>query len=122
MIERTMTASSYLKSLPIHEVKIDRSFVFSMAANHDDSVIVHSIIDMAHNLGLEAVAEGVEDAEVWRMLGERGCDSAQGYYITPGLPARELARWLAARHVAAQQADDDGRPIASVIRLVPRAS
>ena len=113
---------AYLKSLPIHEVKIDRSFVFSMATSHDDAVIVRSIIDMAHNLGLEAVAEGVEDIEVWRMLGDRGCDSAQGYFITPGLPVRELARWLAARHIADQQSDDDGRPIASVIRLVPRAS
>ena len=113
---------AYLKSLPIHEVKIDRSFVFSMAANHDDAVIVRSIIDMAHNLGLEAVAEGVEDVEVWRMLGDRGCDSAQGYFITPGLPVRELARWLAARYVADQESGDDGQAIAPVIRLVPRAS
>ena len=56
------------------------------------------------------------------MLGDRGCDSAQGYFITPGLPVRELARWLAARYVADQESGDDGQAIAPVIRLVPRAS
>ncbi len=105
---------AYLKSLPVNEVKIDRSFVLSMATNHDDAVIVRSTIDMAHNLGLSAVAEGVEDGEVWRMLAERGCDTAQGYFITPGLPMKELVRWLAARDAPGSDAD--------VIHLVPRAS
>jgi diguanylate cyclase (GGDEF)-like protein len=117
---------AYLKSLPIHEVKIDRSFVLSMAANNDDAVIVRSIIDMAHNLGLEAVAEGVEDSDAWRMLEDRGCDLAQGYFMTPGLPARELLEWLEVHQdgvyptIAASAPET--APRASVVRLVPKAS
>ncbi|HUK56314.1 MAG TPA: EAL domain-containing protein, partial [Nitrospiria bacterium] len=84
----------YLKKLPVDEVKVDKSFVLGMAANADDAVIVRSTIDLAHNLGLKVVAEGVENREVLERLVEMGCDAAQGYYMSRPIPAEELARWL----------------------------
>ncbi|HEY4485342.1 MAG TPA: EAL domain-containing protein, partial [Nitrospiria bacterium] len=84
----------YLKKLPVDEVKIDKSFVIGMAANEDDAVIVRSTIDLAHNLGLKVVAEGVESQKIWERLVAMGCDAAQGYYMCRPIPADELTRWL----------------------------
>jgi diguanylate cyclase len=81
---------SYLKRLPLDEVKIDRSFVAGMADDENDAVIVRSTIDLARNLGLQVVAEGVETAEIMHTLAELRCDIAQGYYISRPLPAGEL--------------------------------
>jgi diguanylate cyclase (GGDEF)-like protein len=81
---------AYLKRLPLDEVKIDRSFVAGMAEDENDAVIVRSTIDLARNLGLQVVAEGVETAEIMRELAELRCDVAQGYYISRPLPAGEL--------------------------------
>jgi diguanylate cyclase (GGDEF)-like protein len=81
---------SYLKRLPLDEVKIDRSFVAGMADDDNDAVIVRSTIDLARNLGLRVVAEGVETAEVMDALRELRCDVAQGYHISRPLPAGEL--------------------------------
>ena len=81
---------SYLKRLPLDEVKIDRSFVAGMADDENDAVIVRSTIDLAHNLGLRVVAEGVETAEILGTLRELRCDVAQGYHISRPLPAGEL--------------------------------
>jgi diguanylate cyclase (GGDEF)-like protein len=89
---------SRLKRLPVHEVKIDRSFVASMVARHDDNAIVQSTVNLAHNLGLTVVAEGVEDEATWDQLRRLECDSAQGYYVSPPLPGPLLAGWL--RHRA----------------------
>jgi EAL domain-containing protein (putative c-di-GMP-specific phosphodiesterase class I) len=72
---------SYLKSLPIDVIKIDRSFVMGMGANDSDAAIVRSTIDLAHNLELEVVAEGVEDEATLEELARYGCDFAQGYFI-----------------------------------------
>lgn len=83
-----------LQRMPFSEMKIDRSFVSDMATNKDCAVIVNSIIDLGHNLGLRVLAEGVEDARTWRMLAERGCDYAQGYFIAKAMPAEEFTRWL----------------------------
>ena len=85
---------AYLKKLPVKEIKIDKSFVMNMAADKDDAVIVRSIIDLSHNLGLKVVAEGVENQETKRMLVALNCDGAQGYYISKPLPAAELTDWL----------------------------
>lgn len=85
---------SYLKELPVDEVKIDRSFVMGMATNENDAVIVRSTIDLAHNIGLKVTAEGVEDAAIYSLLKELGCDFVQGYYISKPLPLAELAAWL----------------------------
>jgi diguanylate cyclase (GGDEF)-like protein len=88
---------SRLKRLPVHEVKVDRSFVVNMVANHDDHAIVRSTIDLAHNLGLTVVAEGVEDEATWDRLNQLGCDTAQGYYVAQPLPAGVLESWLEER-------------------------
>jgi diguanylate cyclase (GGDEF)-like protein len=72
---------SYLKTLPVDVIKIDRSFVMAMATEESDAAIVRSTIELAHNLGLEVVAEGVEDAETLARLAKCGCDYAQGYFI-----------------------------------------
>jgi diguanylate cyclase (GGDEF)-like protein len=81
---------SYLKRLPLDEVKIDRSFVAGMAEDENDAVIVRSTIDLARNLGLQVVAEGVETAEIMQALAELRCDTAQGYHISRPLPPGEL--------------------------------
>lgn len=83
----------YLKHLPVSEIKIDKSFVKEMA-DEDDVTIVRSIIDLAHNLKLRVVAEGVEDEATWNRLASFGCDAAQGYYMARPVPPEELGRWL----------------------------
>jgi diguanylate cyclase (GGDEF)-like protein/PAS domain S-box-containing protein len=84
----------YLQRLPIDEIKVDRSFVMNLATVSSDAVIVRSTIDLAHNLGLTVVAEGVEDEVALGMLVEYGCDSVQGYLCSRPLPAAELTSWL----------------------------
>jgi len=83
-----------LQRMPFSELKIDRSFVMDMATNKDSAMIVNSIIDLGHNLGLKVVAEGVEDVRTWRLLENKGCDFAQGYYMAKPMPAAEFNRWL----------------------------
>jgi diguanylate cyclase (GGDEF)-like protein len=85
---------SHLNRLPIHALKIDRSFVRSMANNPQDAVIVQSTIGLAHNLKLQVVAEGVEDIEALTLLQYSGCDLAQGYYIGRPLPAADVEQQL----------------------------
>jgi len=86
---------SYLKRLPVDEVKIDKSFVLNMQEDENDAVIVRSIVDLARNLGLRVVAEGVETTSTWDALRVMGCDIAQGYVISRPLPADQLSAWLA---------------------------
>jgi diguanylate cyclase (GGDEF)-like protein/PAS domain S-box-containing protein len=93
---------TYLQRLPIDEVKVDRSFVTSLTSGSDDEVIVRSTIDLAHNLGLHAVAEGVEDESVLAKLVEYGCDSAQGYFFSRPCPAADLTGWLTGSAYAAR--------------------
>jgi EAL domain-containing protein (putative c-di-GMP-specific phosphodiesterase class I) len=78
---------NYLTKLPVKSIKIDKSFVLALEANRDNALIVRSIIDLSHNLGLKVVAEGVETATAKDMLKSYGCDEAQGYYYSrPQLP------------------------------------
>lgn len=86
---------AYLTKLPIDELKIDSSFVSNIIENSNDEIIVRSTIELAHNLGLSVVAEGVEDKEIWDHLAMLRCDVGQGYYFSRPLPADELSRWLA---------------------------
>jgi len=86
-----------LRQLPIDEIKVDRSFVADMATDVNDAVIVRSIVDLGHNLGINVVAEGVENAEIRAWLDELGCDELQGYDICHPLPAHEFERWLRQR-------------------------
>jgi diguanylate cyclase (GGDEF)-like protein len=85
-----------LQQLPVDEIKIDRSFVMRMETEHDDAVLVRSIIDLGRNLGLRVTAEGVETASVQRILRELGCDFAQGFHIGRPVPAEECRRVLEA--------------------------
>jgi EAL domain-containing protein (putative c-di-GMP-specific phosphodiesterase class I) len=85
---------AYLKKLPVSDIKIDKSFVMDMHKDGSDEVIVHSTIDLAHNMGLSVIAEGVENKTVCDRLLALGCDIAQGYYMCKPLPAKELNRWL----------------------------
>lgn len=85
---------AYLKNMPVDQIKIDRSFVGNMLEDGNDAVIVRSTIDLAHNLGMKVVAEGVSSKEIWSQLEILGCDTAQGYYIAHPMSAENLQRWL----------------------------
>ena len=78
-------------------IKIDKSFVMEMAVDASDAAIVRSTIDLAHNLGLKVVAEGVESEDAWRHLEALGCDYAQGYYLSRPLPAEAATRLIRER-------------------------
>jgi diguanylate cyclase (GGDEF)-like protein len=89
------TSLGYLSSLPVHELKIDKSFVIDMLANPAHAAIVRSIVDLGHNLSLQVVGEGVETDAVFATLREAGCDLAQGFLLARPMPADQLRRWLA---------------------------
>jgi diguanylate cyclase (GGDEF)-like protein len=88
---------AYLKRLPVNELKIDKSFVMGMASDTNDEKIVRSTIDLAHNLGLSVVAEGVEDAAILTRLAHLQCDEAQGYHMSKPVPLTDFVasceRW-----------------------------
>ena len=86
----------YLKQLPAHEIKIDKSFVLGLGAeaNEADASIVRAVTTLVQALGREVVAEGVESKEAWDLLLSMGCDVAQGYFLSRPLPAAELERWV----------------------------
>ena len=88
---------SYLMKLPAKELKIDRSFVSHVSADSDLRTIVSSTIEMGHRLGMKVVAEGVEDSESYALLRLLGCDTAQGYYMSPPLPPEAFRTWLDGR-------------------------
>ena len=83
-----------LQRLPVHEIKIDRSFVRHMTERANDAAIVRSTIQLGQTLGLTVVAEGVEDEDALSALAASGCDSAQGYFISRPVPGDELTKWL----------------------------
>ena len=106
---------AHLRELPVNEIKIDRSFVGQMLNRESDAIIVEAIIGLGHKLGLRVIAEGVEDQAAWERLADFGCDSAQGFLISPGLPIDDLVswhqRWIARRIVA--RSGDEGLTRAS---------
>ena len=85
---------AYLKQMPAEEIKIDKSFVRNMLKEENDEVKVRATIDLAKNLGLEVIAEGVESAEILTRLKELDCDMAQGYHICRPMPPEKLEEWL----------------------------
>jgi diguanylate cyclase (GGDEF)-like protein len=87
---------AYLQKLPLDAVKIDRSFITPLFDDAGTSAIVRAAIELSHALGLETIAEGVEDQAVVEMLSAMGCDSAQGYVFARPMPADKLGFWLAA--------------------------
>lgn len=86
---------AYLKDLPVDELKIDSSFVHAMTSDNGARAIVRAVIDLADDLGLRVVAEGIEDRATWEALESLGCEAAQGYYFAPPLAAEDVARWAA---------------------------
>ncbi|MCW5626736.1 MAG: EAL domain-containing protein [Burkholderiales bacterium] len=85
---------AYLKKLPVQELKIDRSFVMHMVDDEDDATIVRSTIELGHNMGLEVVAEGVEDRAGLELLTRLGCDQVQGYFVSRPLAVEAFEQWL----------------------------
>ena len=85
---------SYLKKLPVDELKIDKSFVLQMDEDANDAIIVRSTIDLAHNLGLKVVAEGIENQHTLDILISLGCDTAQGFYLSRPMPAIDVEQWI----------------------------
>jgi diguanylate cyclase (GGDEF)-like protein len=92
---RGQTSLGYLSALPVHELKIDQSFVGDMIENSAHAAIVRSVVELGHNLALRVVGEGVETHEVLSMLREAGCDEAQGFLLGRPMPADQLRRWIA---------------------------
>ncbi|EDY86994.1 diguanylate cyclase/phosphodiesterase [gamma proteobacterium HTCC5015] len=90
-----------LKKVPVSHLKIDKSFVLQLAQNREDQIIVRSTIELAHQLGLEVIAEGVEDAQSEQLLKEYGCDWVQGYYLAKPMNADDFNEWLASHNETA---------------------
>jgi diguanylate cyclase (GGDEF)-like protein len=95
---------SYLRRLPVGELKIDKSFVQGVLVHEQDQILIKATIDLAHRLGMSVVAEGVEDERSAAMLAQLGCDLGQGYLYSKPLPGLELSRWVAARAERSQHA------------------
>jgi EAL domain-containing protein (putative c-di-GMP-specific phosphodiesterase class I) len=94
---------AYLTDLPIGELKIDKSFVRAMGSDSRNAIVVRSTIELAHNLGLRTVAEGIEDSFTFERLRALGCELAQGFHMSKPLPASSLLNWWD-RHAGAQPA------------------
>jgi EAL domain-containing protein (putative c-di-GMP-specific phosphodiesterase class I) len=90
---------SYLQRLPVQEVKIDRSFVADLQSGAENVAIVRAIITLGRQLGLEVVAEGVEDQATWELLSSLDCDLVQGWHLARAMPIDDLLPWLVARAV-----------------------
>ena len=90
----------YLRDLPAARVKIDRSYVVSVGNNEHDTAIVRAVVELARNLGITVVAEGVETPQQLTFLRKTGCHEAQGYYFSRPLPAEAMTAWFAARESA----------------------
>ncbi|MDP9425806.1 MAG: EAL domain-containing protein [Actinomycetota bacterium] len=103
------TSLSYLKSLPVRSLKIDRGFVTHLIENGKDEAVARSIVSLGHDLGLNVVAEGVETSDVRQRLLELGCDEIQGYLLSRPIPSADVALWLAQQHGHRRQADTPAR-------------
>jgi EAL domain-containing protein (putative c-di-GMP-specific phosphodiesterase class I) len=85
---------AYLKRFPLDTLKIDREFVRDCVSDPDDAAIAQSIVSLAHNLGLQVVAEGVETREQLEYLASVGCDAMQGYYFSRPVPQQDCTKML----------------------------
>ena len=91
------SSMTHLRKLPVDELKVDRGFVHAMTTSPKDAVIVRAAIELGHNLGMDVVAEGIEDADTLAEVVAAGCSLAQGYYFSKALPPDELIVWAAER-------------------------
>ncbi|MDH3974579.1 MAG: EAL domain-containing protein [Deltaproteobacteria bacterium] len=92
---------AYLKRFPVDKLKIDKSFVLDMETNENDRSIVHAIVDLAHDLNYQVIAEGVENNEVINLLKEMNCDIVQGIYLSKPVPSDDFIEWLKNRKAEA---------------------
>ena len=106
----------YLQRLPVVEVKIDRSFVTPLGGGGSEAALVRSIVDLAHNLSLTVVAEGVEDEKTLDRLIDFGCDAAQGYYFSRAVPADEIVPWLEESDFGASPTIDGSSSLVTPLR------
>jgi diguanylate cyclase (GGDEF)-like protein len=117
---------SYLRRLPVDEVKVDRSFVHRMVQDRDDEAIVRSVVQLARELGLRVVAEGVEDEPTWHALAALGVDEIQGWVTAKAMPPAEFECWAAARAAeapdAAPAADNAGDQPAAASSAAARSA
>jgi EAL domain-containing protein (putative c-di-GMP-specific phosphodiesterase class I) len=107
---RGQTSLSYLTTLPVHELKIDRSFVSDMVDTAAHAAIVRSVVDLGHHLGMRVVAEGVETDDVLDRVFDYGCDVAQGYLLGRPMPLDQLAAELGSQRAREPSAPGAGRP------------
>jgi diguanylate cyclase (GGDEF)-like protein len=110
---------SQLQQLPLDELKIDRSFVTHLPESTHNSAIVKAIIDLAHDLGMQVVAEGVETNSALRWLQEHGCERAQGYYFSPPVPEGEYIEWLKRWEKLTHAQNNTDGSVTSLSRLLP---
>ncbi len=101
---------AYIKRLPVDELKVDKSFVMQMDEDKNDAVIVRSTIELAHSLGLEVVAEGIEKDVHIELLDKLGCDVGQGFFISRPVPPDQLIRWLGQTDWWPETPDEDEAP------------
>ncbi|WP_107054546.1 bifunctional diguanylate cyclase/phosphodiesterase [Streptomyces sp. NRRL S-350] len=99
-----------LRSLPVGELKIDRSFVSRMVIDDHDAAVVRCSVELAHSLGLTVVAEGVEDDETWERLHCMGVDAVQGWLVSAALPAEQATAWLRVHRTGAPPVERLGAP------------
>jgi EAL domain-containing protein (putative c-di-GMP-specific phosphodiesterase class I) len=85
---------SQIRNIPLHELKIDKSFVMTMGDDSQNEAIVKTTVDLAHNLDLSVVVEGVEDEATMRRVAALGCEQAQGYFLSKPVPADKLEKWI----------------------------
>ena len=110
------TSLSFLRDLPVQEIKIDRSFVTNMVTNPKDAIIVRTGVELAHRLGLDSVAEGIEDVETYAALAALGCTTAQGFHLSRPMPSDDFDSWLTDWNVAQEIA---GQAILAEPTLAP---
>jgi predicted signal transduction protein with EAL and GGDEF domain len=108
--------------MPIDELKIDRSFVSPMMHNESDLIIVRSTINLGHDLGLNVIAEGVEDNPTLQELAVLGCDLAQGYHVSKPMPADAFNDWLAETTPHPAKANGNGNDKASKPKSAPASA
>jgi CheY-like chemotaxis protein len=101
----------------VREVKIDRSFVMDMRSDGNSTSIVRSVVELGHSLGLQVIAEGVEDEDTWRLLQDMGCDLIQGYHVCRPVSGTDLTNWVASSNVEPPRAE--ARPRVLVVEDNP---
>jgi diguanylate cyclase (GGDEF)-like protein len=106
------SSMAYLKSLPVQEIKVDKSFVLKLADSRGDLILVRSTIDLGHNLGLKVTAEGIEDQASLEILQSYGCDTGQGYYFSRPIPAEEFEKFFATSRWSPRRQD---RPVLGAV-------